>query len=108
MTSNPATPYRAWSAWIPLLMSGTALSLLLVYLATGPHAPYMVVENGVPRPDESATARLWQLLMVLQLPVMGWFAFRWLPRHPRRAVAILAMQALAIVVAAVPVYLLEH
>ncbi|MBO9517308.1 MAG: hypothetical protein J7493_04515 [Porphyrobacter sp.] len=88
-------------------MSGAATCLLVTYLATGPHEPYMVVENGVARPDESATARLWQLLMILQLPVIGWFAVRWSMRDPRGTVKMLALQALAIIAAAMPVFLLD-
>ncbi len=105
--SGRRTPFGAASAWIPLLMSGAATALVVGYLATGPHAQCMVVENGVARPDECAAARLWQLLMVMQLPLMGWFALKWLPRDPRRAAMVLAVQALAIVLAAVPVVVLE-
>lgn len=98
---------RSLSGWVPLLMSGTATCLLATYLATGPHEPHMVIDNGVARPDESPTARLWQLLILLQLPVIGWFGIRWFQRDPKGTVAMLAAQALAIVVAAMPVFLLE-
>lgn len=100
--------FRAISGWIPLLMSGAATALLVGYLATGPHDPHLVIEHGVARPDESATARLWQFLIVLQLPLMGGFAIRWFPRQPRQAVAMLALHALAVVAATVPVLLLER
>ena len=100
-------PWRAWSGWLPLLMSGAALALLAGYLATGPHPPTMVIENGDPRPEEGAAARLFQLLMVLQLPVIGWFAVRWLPREPKRAGLLLACQALAIVAAMAAVVIAE-
>lgn len=106
-TEYPPNPFRARIAWIPILMSGAAMALVLGYIFTGPHAPNLVTENGIARPDEGAAARLWQLLMVLQLPVIGWFALRWLPRAPRMAVAVLACQAVAIVAAAMPVILLE-
>lgn len=105
--SHRRSPLKAASAWIPLLMSGAATAILIGYLATAPHAPHLVVENGIARPDESAVARLWQLLMIMQLPMMGWFAIKWLPRDPGRAGAVLAVQALAIVAAAAPVVLLE-
>jgi hypothetical protein len=102
---NP-NPFRARAAWIPILMSGAAMALVLGYVVTGPHAPNIVIENGIARQDEGAAARLWQLLMVLQLPVIGWFALRWLPRAPRMAIAVLACQAIAVVAAALPVFLL--
>ena len=42
---------------------------------TGPE----VVVNG--RPDEGTIAHLWQLLMAGQLPVLAFFAIKWLPRR---------------------------
>lgn len=105
---HPTDAFRARSAWIPILMSGAAMALLGGYLASGPHDPAIVIENGVRRPDESGVARLWQFLMVLQLPAIGWFALRWLPRAPRQAIAVLALQALAVVAAALPVFLIEQ
>jgi hypothetical protein len=106
-TEYNSNPFRARTAWIPILMSGAATALLVGYILTGPHQPNLVIENGIAREDEGAAARLWQLLMVLQLPVIGWFALRWLPRAPRMAIAVLACQAIAVVVAALPVFLLE-
>jgi len=105
--AHDSAPLRHFSGWLPLLMSGAATAILVGYLVAGPHQPYLVVENGIARADESPTARLWQLLMVLLLPVLGWFAIRWLPGQPRRAALILAAQALAIVAAAIPVLLLD-
>ncbi len=104
--ANPS-PFRSRSGWIPLLMSAAAIALLAGYLATGPHEPTMVIENGIARPDEGPVARLWQLRMGLQLPVILLFAVKWLPRDPRRTAAMLALQGLAFVAAALPVFLLE-
>ena len=102
-----ASPYRSVSAWVPLILAGAAIMLLTGYLVTGPHAPNLVVENGVTREDEGTAARLWQLLMLLQLPAILIFAVKWLPRDPRRAIVMLALQGLAFVAAALPVFLLE-
>lgn len=102
-----ASPFRARSAWIPIALAGTATALLAGYLLTGPHAPTIVVEHGVARQDESGTARLWQLLMLLQVPCVLYFAAWWLPKDPRRALAMLALQGFAFVAAALPVVLLE-
>jgi hypothetical protein len=88
-------------------LAGAATALLAGYLLTGPHAPTMVVENGIARPDESGTARLWQLLMLLQVPCVLYFAAWWLPRNPRSALAMLGIQGFAFVAAAMPVVLLE-
>ena len=101
------SPFRTRSAWVPIALAGTATVLLAGYLLTGPHEPYMVVENGVARPDESGTARLWQLLMLLQVPCALFFAAWWLPRDPKRTLAMLALQGAAFLAAAAPVILLE-
>lgn len=101
------SPFRSRSGWTPLILAGTAIALLAVYLATGPHEPYMVVENGVARPDESAVARIWQLLMLAQLPAILFFAVKWLPRDPRRAAMMLGLQGLAFIAAALPVAILN-
>lgn len=54
--------------------------------------------------DESATAHLFQLLITLQIPVIAFFALKWLRRNPKYAVGILALQALAGAVACAPVW----
>ena len=95
---------RQPSAFIPLLMSAAALALIIGYLVTGPHAPHLVTENGVTRADEGPAARLWQLLMGLQLPIILYFAAQWLPREPKAALSILGLQLAAGVAAAVPVW----
>jgi len=78
------------SAFLPLAMSLTALAMLggayIFGLATG--------HGGLVRePDEGAIAHLWQLLMAGQLPVLAFFAIKWLPRAPRQTLCVLALQA---------------
>lgn len=92
------------SAFIPLAMSLTALALVLgrvAMIGTGPE----VVVNG--RPDEGPVAHLWQLLMAGQLPVLAFFAIKWLPRAPRQTLGVLAMQAGAVLASIAPVYFLN-
>ena len=101
------SPFRATSGWIPVALAGTAIVLLAGHLLTGPHTPNTVVENGVPRVDESGAARLWQLLMLLQVPCVLYFAAWWLPKDPRRALAMLGIQGFAFVAAALPAVALE-
>lgn len=101
------TPFRATSAWVPVALAGGAIALLGGYLLTGPHLPNVVVENGVRRDDEGAVAHLWQLLMLLQVPCVLFFAAWWLPKDPKRALAMLGLQGFAFVAAALPVWLLE-
>ena len=89
------------SAWLPIAMSLAALGLLIGHIAL----------VGVTREaDEGVTAHLWQLLMAGQIPVIAFFAIKWLPRNPRQALLVLALQAAAGaaagVAAAAPVFLL--
>jgi hypothetical protein len=86
------------SAWLPVAMSLAALGTVLLHVA----------RFGVTHePDEGAAAHLWQLLMAGQLPVIAYFAIKWLPEAPREALPVLALQVAAILAAAAPVFLLE-
>ena len=68
-------------------MSLAALALVLGHVA---------VSGGVRETDEGTAAHLWQLLMAAQLPVVAFFAITWLPRAPRPALQVLALQAVAV------------
>jgi hypothetical protein len=92
------------SAFVPMAMSLTALAMLggvyLYGLATG--------HGGLVRePDEGAAAHIWQLLMAGQMPVLLFFAVKWLPRAPRQALYVLALQVGAALSAMAPVYFLH-
>jgi len=86
------------SAFLPLAMSLGALATVLIYLAL--HGP-------APQADEGAAAHIWQLLMAAQVPIVLFFAAKWLPRSPRQAVPVLALQAGAALAALAPVFLLH-
>lgn len=89
---------RQPSAFLPVSMSLAALVIVAMHLAV----------SGLARQaDEGAAARLWQILMAGQLPIIGWFAISWLPRKPRQALLVLAIQAGAALVALAPVLLLD-
>ena len=75
-------------------MSLTALALVLVHIAIYGHAR---------EADEGPIAHLWQILMAAQLPVLLFFAFRWLRRAPKQALGVLALQAGAVLSAMAPV-----
>ena len=86
------------SAVVPLAMSCAALALVLGHIAM----------SGIARQaDEGAAAHLWQLLMAGQLPVVAFFAIKWLPRRPGQALLVLALQAGAALAALAPVFLLN-
>jgi hypothetical protein len=76
------------SAFVPLAISGLLLVLILLYLAR---------MGGARQPDEGAEAHLFQLLMPLQVLIIAFFAWKWLPRNPKAARQILAMQISAVV-----------
>ena len=75
------------SAFLPVGMSLTAAGLIFL----GPR----IFGDGHSA-DEGPTAHLWQLLIVLQLPLIIFFLLKWLPRAPRRAMQVLALQAGAV------------
>ncbi len=85
------------SAWIPVVMSLIGVSMVLVHYA----AAGIVYEA-----DEGTLAHLWQLLMAGQVPVIAFFAFKWLPRNPRQALPVLALQAGAAIASVASVYFL--
>lgn len=86
------------SAFLPVIMSGGALATVLIFIAF--HGP-------APQPDEGAAAHIWQVLMASQLPIVLFFAIKWVPQSPRQAVPILALQVGAALAAMAPVFLLH-
>jgi len=90
-------PLRHPTGFVPLILSGLALALVV---------GYATFVSSAPQADEGTAAHLFQLLLVLEIPVIAAFAIRWLPVAPTRAAAVLALQALAIAIALLPVYLL--
>jgi hypothetical protein len=76
------------SAFVPLAMSLIALTLV-VFKVLGDLATHGAVVHEA---DEGIAAHLWQLFMVGQMPVLAFFAFKWLPRAPRQALYILSLQ----------------
>lgn len=86
------------SAFLPVAMSLTALTITGVVLMR---------HGAAPQTDEGTAAHLWQLLMAGQMPIIAFFAIRWLPQAPRSAAPILGLQFLAGVAAAAPVFLLH-
>ena len=58
-------------------------------------------------PDEGSIAHLWQLLMAGQLPLLAYFAIKWLPRAPKQTLRVFALQAGAVLAAMAPVSFLN-
>ncbi len=88
---------RQPSAFVPIAMSLLALATIALHIA----------RFGTARePDEGAAAHIWQLLMAAQVPVIAYFAIQWLPRAPREATLVLALQIGTMLAALAPVYFL--
>ena len=86
------------SAFLPLAMSFGAVAVVLGHVA-------MV---GVAREaDEGTAAHIWQILMAAQIPIVAFFAIKWLPRTPGQALLVLALQAGAAIAALAPVFFLN-
>jgi hypothetical protein len=84
------------SAFIPMAMSLIALALVL--------GPIPIYGPPVREADEGAIAHLWQILMAGQLPVLAFFAIKWLPKAPRQALGVIALQAGAVLASMAPVF----
>lgn len=59
------------SAFLPMAMSLTALIIVLTTIS---------IFGVVHEHDEGAVAHIWQLLMAGQMPILAFFAVRWVPR----------------------------
>ena len=83
------------SAFLPVTMSAIALATVLGHIA---------VLGVTHEADEGTAAHIFQLLIVAQLPIVAFFAIKFLPRTPKAAVVVLALQAAAGLAALAPVF----
>jgi hypothetical protein len=90
---------RRPSAFVPVLMSTAAASLVVEFL---------IRVGRVRQTDEGTEAHLFQLLLVAQLPIIAYFAVTNLPRQPRQSIVVLAVQFIAGVAALSLLYFLER
>jgi len=72
----------------PALLS-IGLSLAGLALIFG----HLALFGNMQQEDEGTAAHLWQLIMLVQLPVIGWFLFRWLPRKLMGSLQVFALLA---------------
>jgi hypothetical protein len=68
------------SAFVPMAMSLIALAVVLGHIA---------IFGAARETDEGAAAHIWQLLMGLQMPILSFFAIKWLPKAPRQTLIVL-------------------
>ncbi len=90
-------PIKQPSAILPLAMSFAALTMVMVHAAI-----FGVVHEA----DEGTPAHIFQLLMVAQVPVVAFFAIKWLPRAPGKTLLVLALQLAAALAAIAAVFFL--
>ena len=82
---------------LPLVMSLVALAMVLGHAA---------IFDIVVEADEGTAAHIFQLLIILQVPFIGFLAFRWLPIAPRQTFIFIVLQVSAVLTAIVAVFFL--
>ncbi len=95
---NWSTLMKQPSAFLPVAMSFVALATVIIHVA---------LFGAAREADEGTAAHIWQLLMGGQLPIVAFFAIKWLPQAPRQALPILALQGGAGLAALAPVFFLH-
>jgi hypothetical protein len=90
-----ATLLKRPSGLLPVAMSLAALATVMTYAT---------MFGTARQADEGTAAHIWQLLMAGQVPVVAFFAIKWLPMEPRQAVLVLALQVGAALAALFPVW----
>ncbi|MGD0752479.1 MAG: hypothetical protein ABSA23_13870 [Anaerolineales bacterium] len=83
------------SAFLPVAMSLAALATVLIHIT---------LFGTAREADEGTAAHIFQLLLIVQLPIVAFFAIKWLLRFPRPALLVLVLQAAAGLVALAPVF----
>jgi uncharacterized membrane-anchored protein len=83
---------RQPAGFLPVAMSVGAFVMI---------AWFMAAHGVVHQADEGAQAHLWQLLVAGQVPLIAFFAIRWLPRAVRPALVVLALQVAGVVLLAI-------
>ena len=95
---NYPTMIKRPSAILPVVMSVAALAVVLGHI---------IMFGDAREADEGTAAHLFQLLMAAQVPIIAFFAIKWLPQTPKHAVSVLALQTGAAFAALAPVYFLN-
>ena len=71
---------------LPITMASIAPSIVLIFVGL----------DGITRKGSKGTAaRIFQVLMLIQIPIVGFFAFNWIPHRPMRAIRVLGFQPVA-------------
>lgn len=84
------------SAFLPIALSLVACVLVITQVA---------FFGATHQTDEGTAAHIWQLLMAIQVPLVLFFAIKYIPHQTKQASQILGLQVLAIIAAMLPVLL---
>ena len=90
-----STMIKKPSVYLPVAMSSAALATVLGHI---------VMFGIVHEADEGTAAHIWQILMATQIPIIAFFAIKWLPRFPKQALLVLILQAGAALAALAPAF----
>ncbi len=87
------------SAWIPIALSLIVVAMFAIGIAL----------FGPPQrePDEGTGAHLFQIWLVLEVLMIGFFAARWLPQRPTQTLVVLTIQIVAVLALCAPVFILK-
>ena len=96
--TNRNSLFRSLSAFLPVAMSLVALALVLSHIA---------LFGGSREADEGTAAHLWQILMAVQVPIIVFFAIKYVPQRRKEALLVLALQVVAALAACTPVFILK-
>ena len=89
------TMFKKPSAFLPVAMSVAALATVTIHI---------MMFGFAHQADEGAAAHIFQLLMLFQVPIVAFFAIRWLPRFLKPSLLVLTLQAVAGLAALAPVF----
>lgn len=80
---NLKTIMRRPSAFLPVMLSLLALTLVCSYVA---------LFGVIHQTDEGDPAHLWQILMAVQIPIIAFFLIKYVPQRPKQALLVLTLQ----------------
>ena len=89
------------SGLVPIFMSASATMLVLVYLA-------IFGKLSTPNGDEGLAARLFQLLLVIQIPFIIYFIGSNYKDSRKQTIEIFILQIVSIILAIAPVFIVEN
>ncbi len=83
------------SAWLPIVLSLVMIGIFIFYFRRSP----IVHET-----DEGIPAHLFQIWLVLEFFMIGFFALKWLTQKPKQALVVLAIQIILVFIVCFPVF----